>query len=88
MQRDAFLAQLKQQGFPEPSLVERAANGFVDTHSHPFEAQALILSGEIRLRVGDAERVYRVGDVFHLSAHEPHAEWYGPQGVSYLAGRK
>jgi uncharacterized RmlC-like cupin family protein len=88
MQRDTFLAQLQQQGFPEPSLVERAANGFIDTHTHPFEAQALILSGEIRLRVGELESVYRAGDVFHLGANVAHAEWYGPQGVSYLAGRK
>jgi hypothetical protein len=32
--------------------------------------------------------VYRAGDVFHLGANVAHAEWYGPQGVSYLVGRK
>jgi quercetin dioxygenase-like cupin family protein len=73
-------------------LVQRQAGGFVDTHSHPFEAMALITQGEIRIRLGAdagvAASVYGVGDVFHLAHGELHAEWYGPEGVSYLVGRK
>jgi hypothetical protein len=30
----------------------------------------------------------RTGDVFTLEAHRPHTERYGPQGASYLVGRK
>ncbi|MFM2400154.1 MAG: hypothetical protein RL341_2311 [Pseudomonadota bacterium] len=40
------------------------------------------------LRLCGASRTYAVGDVFHLQAHTPHAEFYGPQGVTYLVGRK
>jgi quercetin dioxygenase-like cupin family protein len=87
MQRDAFIRSLADEGFPEPVVVTREA-GATDIHSHPFEAKALIVEGEIHIRVGEEERVYKAGDVFHLAANLPHAERYGPEGVQYLVGRK
>jgi quercetin dioxygenase-like cupin family protein len=36
----------------------------------------------------DEVRAYRVGDVFNLPANKPHAERFGPNGVTYLVGRK
>ncbi|VVE89541.1 cupin domain-containing protein [Pandoraea bronchicola] len=87
MQREAFERELAQEGFAEGVTVTREA-GDLEAHTHPFEAKALILSGEIAIRVGDSERVYREGDVFHLKANEVHAERYGPAGVQYLVGRK
>ncbi len=89
MTADNFIQSLAQEGFAEPVRVEREPHGSWDEHTHPFEAKALILSGEIRICSADgAERTYREGDVFHLQPHEPHAEFYGPAGVSYLVGRK
>jgi quercetin dioxygenase-like cupin family protein len=87
MQLDAFEQELSREGFTALVRVTREA-GDLDVHTHPFEAKALVLFGEIAIRVGDDERVYRVGDVFHLRADEPHAERYGPAGVQYLVGRK
>ncbi|MBB3260254.1 hypothetical protein F4827_004931 [Paraburkholderia bannensis] len=87
MDRDAFIRTLAEEGFPEPVLVTREA-GVMTEHSHPFEAKALIVAGEIAISVAGEERLYRAGDVFHLGAHVPHVERYGPQGVQYLAGRK
>lgn len=88
MERETFVGMLEQEGFPEAATVDREPGGSLDAHEHPFEAKALILEGEIRIRVGEEERLYKVGDVFHLPAHLPHAEQYGPQGVRYLVGRK
>jgi quercetin dioxygenase-like cupin family protein len=87
MQREAFTTSLAQEGFAEPVTVTREA-GAMDEHTHPFEAKALILAGELHIRVGDNERLYKAGDVFHLLAHVRHAERYGPEGVQYLVGRK
>ena len=88
MNREAFTDMLTKEGFPDAVLVEREPNVAMDVHSHPFEAKALIVEGELHIRVGDDDRLYRVGDVFHLPANVEHAEQYGPQGVKYLVGRK
>jgi quercetin dioxygenase-like cupin family protein len=85
MDRDAFVSALRAEGFTEFVVVTRDA-GELDTH--PFEAKALILAGEIHIRAGGAERVYRPGDTFHLAANAPHTERYGAQGVQYLVARR
>ncbi|MCP2089446.1 UNVERIFIED_ORG: quercetin dioxygenase-like cupin family protein [Paraburkholderia sediminicola] len=88
MDRKAFTESLAKEGFPEAVVVTREANITMAVHEHPFEAKALILEGELHIRVGDTEQVYKVGDVFQLPANKPHAERYGPNGVKYLVGRK
>lgn len=88
MHRDEFLALLSSEGFNEVVTVAREPDGSLDVHAHPFEAKALILEGDLTIRVGDDARTYRAGDVFHLAANIEHAEQYGPQGVSFLVGRK
>ena len=88
MRSNEFTAMLADEGFPAGALVEREANGKMDEHSHPFEAKALIVEGEIRLITADGERVYHEGQIFHLRANERHSEHYGPHGVKYLVGRK
>ncbi|PIF92085.1 Cupin domain-containing protein [Acidovorax sp. 62] len=88
MAPDAFAQTLAVQGFEPPVTVQREAHGMLAQHTHPFEAMALILAGEIRIAAHGTERTYRSGDIFHLPAHEPHTEHYGPEGVTYLVGRK
>lgn len=88
MNEAEFITTLQREGFGEIVTVERDAHGFLDIHTHPFEARALILAGEIRLHIDGVEQVFRVGEVFHLAAHQTHAESYGPEGVRYLVGRK
>ncbi|AOZ03904.1 cupin [Cupriavidus sp. USMAHM13] len=90
MEREAFVQALTQEGYSEFVLVTREAGALAE-HSHPFEAKALILSGEIELLAAGEERLYRAGDVFHLAAGQPHAERYGAQGVQgvqSLVGRR
>jgi quercetin dioxygenase-like cupin family protein len=88
MDRAAFTESLTKEGFPEAVLVTREADTAMDEHSHPFEAKALVVEGELHIRVGEEDRLYRAGDVFHLPANLAHSERYGPQGVTYLVGRK
>ncbi|MDO8300231.1 cupin domain-containing protein [Lacisediminimonas sp.] len=86
MTPEEFTEQLSSQGYEVVPV--RRGPGSLDVHTHPFEAKALIVAGEIAITTGDTERLYRVGDIFHLLAGVPHAERYGPAGVEYLAGRK
>lgn len=85
---ESFAQVLAEGGFEPAVTITREPGGSLGDHSHAFEARALILSGEIRIVTQGGDQVYRAGDVFHLAAHEPHSEFYGPQGVSYLVGRK
>lgn len=85
---DQFLQALRQAGFAQVTTVEREPGGSLDEHTHPFEARALILSGEISIGTQGETRLYRAGDVFHLAQGQPHTEAYGPAGVKYLVGRK
>ena len=88
MDRAPFEQTLQAQGY-EVSTVRRAAHGRLDVHTHPFEARALILAGEVRIRCeGEEEKLYRPGEIFHLAHGQPHSESYGPEGVSYLVGRR
>lgn len=88
MDQTTFIEQLAREGFQPPVLVERKALGSLESHVHPFEAKALVIDGELRIRTAAGERRYGAGEVFHLAAHEPHSEVFGAQGVRYLAGRR
>ena len=87
MTENEFRQLLASEGIETVVLVEREP-GSLDTHSHPFEARALILEGEITIVTDRGTQHCGPGDSFHLGANEPHTESYGPQGVKYLAGRK
>ncbi len=88
MDTQLFTQTLVQDGFETPVTVAREAGGMLADHAHPFEAKALVLSGDIRIATATSERVYQPGEVFHLQAMEPHSEFYGMFGVTYLVGRK
>ena len=88
MDRNTFEARLRGEGYCQTATVEREAHGRLGLHTHPFAALALILAGEIRIDVDGESRLYRVGEVFHLVAEQPHSERYGPEGVRYRVGRR
>ncbi len=87
MTKEEFEQMLAGCNVQEIVEVTREPNGSMDTHSHPFEARALILEGEITV-IAEGKTIHcKAGDTFHLAANVPHTEQYGPQGVRYLAGR-
>ena len=88
MEREVFMKILATEGFEEAVTVAREPGGFLDLHAHPFEAKALVVKGELLLKVEGADQSYQAGQVFHLPAGTPHSEQYGPQGVEYLVGRR
>ena len=88
MTKEQFLSMLVLEGYPEPTLVEREAGGFLDDHTHPFEVKALVVSGQIDLVLNGVRTSYISGELFHLLANQVHTERYGNNGVQYLASRK
>ena len=81
MDRHEFASMISKEGFGVGVIVEREPNGILDLHTHPFEAKALILAGELHLLAEEVERIYQPGQIFHLLANVPHSERYGSQGV-------
>jgi quercetin dioxygenase-like cupin family protein len=88
MNTQAFEAQLKADNFGEIVTLEKPIGYAMGEHTHPFEARALIIKGDITLTVNGVSTTYGVGDVFRLPAQTPHHENAVPHGVTYLVGRK
>ena len=87
MTETEFRQLLASEGIDTIVLVEREP-GALDMHTHPFEARALIIDGDITIVTERGTQHCGPGDSFHLAANVPHTESYGPRGVKYLAGRK
>jgi quercetin dioxygenase-like cupin family protein len=85
---EAFEAAARTQGFDEVLVREWKPGQVVDTHTHPFAIDALVVRGEFRLRCGDGERVLKAGEGFELAREVPHAEFYGPQGATFWVARR
>ena len=88
MNTEQFQLLLEKEGFPEPVEVQQVPNGQLGQHEHPFEVKALVVEGSIDIVLHGESRTYNTGDVFELGLKEVHSEFYGPEGVKYLASRK
>ncbi len=71
-------------------MLERhwAPGQVVDTHSHPFDAEALVTAGEMWLVCQDGTQHLLAGDTFTLAGGTPHSERYGPEGATYWVARR
>ena len=83
-----FEAGLKAEHYGEITTVERAVGYALGEHQHPFDACALITSGDITLVLDGTARNYAGGDIFRIPAGMAHLESAGPSGVRYRVGRK
>ena len=85
---DAFRSHALGNGADE--VIERrwAPGQVVDTHSHPFDAEAVVTAGEMWLIRADGTQHLRAGDTFTLPSGTPHSERYGPEGATYWVARR
>ena len=83
-----FTAQALAEGFDE--VLERtwAPLTVLDSHTHPFALKALVVQGEMWLRVGQQTQHLLAGDEFALEREVPHAERYGAEGATYWVARR
>jgi mannose-6-phosphate isomerase-like protein (cupin superfamily) len=88
MTYEAFEAQARALGYGEVLPRHWQPLTVVDTHTHPFDANALVVAGEMWLTVGGDTRHLRAGDRFELDAGVPHAERYGSEGATYWVARR
>lgn len=84
----AFDRDMREQGFAE--VIERKwqPSTVLDLHTHPFAVRAIVVQGEMWLKVADEERHLVAGDEFSLAREVPHSERYGEEGATYWVARK
>lgn len=85
---DAFRERSLAAGFHEVVDRQWQPGAVFEEHTHPFDASALIVAGEMWLRCGPDERHLQPGDTFELARGTPHAERYGPLGATYWVARR
>jgi len=88
MDRAAFEAGLKADGFTETLTRRMEAGRAAPDHTHPFDARLYILEGAFILTCRGETRTYGPGESFELAADIPHEEAFGPEGATYLVGRR
>ena len=85
---EAFREEAIACGCDEALLREWRPHTVVETHTHPFDAEAMVVQGEMWLSEGGRIRHLTRGGTFRLGAGTPHEERYGPDGAIYWVGRK
>ncbi len=85
---DAFRREALNGGADEVMERHWAPNQVVETHSHPFDADARVTAGEMWLIREDGTQHLKAGDTFHLPSGTPHSERYGPEGATYWVSRR
>lgn len=85
---ETFQSAALARGFGEVLARSWAPGQVLEDHSHPFDADALVVAGEMWLTVAGQTRHLLPGGTFVLPAGTPHAERYGPQGATYWVARR
>jgi len=85
---EAFAQEAKSAGFDEVIARTWEPDTVLPEHTHPFEAKALVVAGEMWLTCGGVTQHITAGGRFHLQADVPHSEHYGPQGASFWVARR
>jgi quercetin dioxygenase-like cupin family protein len=86
---DQFRSLMLAAGYDEVIQRDWPPHTTLDEHSHPFEANGIVVSGVMKLRVeGQSERTLNPGATYHVLAGVRHAESYGDEGTTVWAARK
>ncbi len=59
----------------------------VESQTHRFEVDGLVVEGEMWLTCGGERRHLRPGSTFHIAPGVAHDESYGPRGATYWVAR-
>lgn len=85
---EVFEAEARAAGFSE-TLVRQWAPGMeLETHTHAFDADAVVTDGEMWLTCESGTRHLMPGDTFSLAHAVPHSEKYGSQGATVWVARR
>lgn len=63
------------------AIVELDAGAVVPEHAHPQEQNGMVITGQMRFRVGDEERVLGPGGTWRIRSRVPHSAQAGAEGA-------
>jgi quercetin dioxygenase-like cupin family protein len=78
---DKVVARLVEGERITLAIVELEPDAVVPEHRHPNEQNGIVISGEVRFRVGDEERLLGPGGTWRILGDVPHAATAGPGGA-------
>jgi hypothetical protein len=84
----AFERDALASGYDEALERRWEPNTQLDTHSHPFDAEAVVVQGEMWLTCRGTMRHLCRGDTFKIERGEAHEERYGCEGATYWVARR
>jgi quercetin dioxygenase-like cupin family protein len=87
MNRSEFEATLQRDGY-EVVVRTMEPNTTNPEHAHDFDARVMVVAGEMTLDRDGASRAYSPGETFEITHGHRHAEIAGPDGATYVAGRR
>lgn len=87
MDRAAFEAELAREG-RQVVCVTMPPNKLNPEHAHDFDARVMVVEGEMTVAFADRTITCRSGDSFMVQPGQRHSEQAGPQGATYVAGRR
>lgn len=85
---EAFRTAALAAGFDEATERTWLPGQVIDDHTHPFDAQALVVAGEMWLSDASGTQHLWPGGTFALPRGTPHAERYGAAGATYWVARR
>ena len=87
MTREEAIRKLKCKGHENIVEVSFPKNHINHNHTHPFDAEIIVISGSMKVVVGQQETNLGNGDGLELTANIEHSELVGTDGVTFLAAR-
>ena len=84
---DAFKANALAAGCDEALERHWPAHTVLDTHTHEFDAEAVVTQGDMWLTCGEETQYLTAGGTFKLARGVPHSERYGAEGATYWVAR-
>ena len=85
---EVFEAEARAAGFNETLVRQWEPGTLLETHTHPFDADAVVAGGEMWLTCESGTRHLTPGDTFSLAREVPHSEKYGSQGATVWVARR
>ena len=85
---EEFAISARAAGYEE--VLERVWGPAIelDAHTHDFDAQALVIQGEMWLTCDGITQHLTMGNGFSLDRGVSHSERYGPEGATFWVARR